>query len=378
VSVRRIIVLLLVFAHLDRCAKTAASFLAGLAPPEQHVEGTIVGAAFAGQDLIVAARRSGVRVFSRIDEQGRATTLATAVVDEPFGEGLSAGGARWWYGTAGLRGRAFGTLFLSGEASAPPVEAFLPLGVHAPFLWLPLEGKQPRGLFVFFRNEQELEVREETPAAEGRRWTFEAPPDYGFGIVWSAEPLAGGRIALVTAEGRPDVEQHLNLRLLGDDGAIVSRTLRAAPRFDHIRTAIDAAGRLAIVTESARAVDVTTIDPTAHGDPSWRRLADAGRHPEVVSTRNGFVAAWLSPGTGTGSSDSGRIRIRELDSRGAALDLFPGNVRAPIVLQRAGDDELLVANGSVLQRVPDDIAAAALLDALHHTAESIAHALDVP
>lgn len=289
-------------------------------------------------------------------------------VKEAFGEGLvSTADSRWWYGIAGVHRQQFGTLFLTSDSGDAVGSHFVPHDLHAPFMWLTLEEDHPRGLLVFLKSSVEMEAREVTPGAEGRRWTFEAPSDYGLGIVWSAEPLGDDRLALVTADGKPDVEERLTLRILGDEGVITTTILRTTRRFDRIRTAVDGVGHLAIVCETAWNVEATILDPGAPAEATWQKLGVPAENPVVLAVPDGFVAAWRD-------RESGRIRVHELNSRGASLDLFPTHERMPVVLQRAGDDDLLIASGSTYRRIPRNIAAAALLDWIHDVVESASRA----
>jgi len=369
-SFGKIIVLMLILAHLDRCARTWSAMLE-TTRAEEHLSRSeeFIAAAVVGEDVIAVTRNGGVRTIARIGQDGT-TPLARLDVEEPFGEALvSTADSHWWYGTAGFREQQFGTLFITGDSGDTVSSTFVPHDVHAPFMWLRLEEEKPRGLLVFFKSTAEMEAREVTAAAEGRRWTFEAPPEYGLGIVWSAEPIANDRIALVTADGKAGIEERLTLRILGNEGVIATTILRTERRFDRISTAVDGRGRLAVVCEWAWNVEAAIFAPDAPGEAKWQKLGAPAENPAVLAVPDGFVAAWRD-------RESGRIRVQELSARGVSLDLFSTHERMPVVLRRAGDDDLLIASGSAYQRIPRNVAAAALLEWIRDVSASAAPALD--
>lgn len=356
---------LLSLLQLEGCGKPICSMLGEATSPRREVRllsrGPIHDARLVGSDLIIVSGGTDDRKITRAREGALEETLADVEVQTFYGEGLVVvDHSRWWYGIAGGHGRRFGTSFVVGDTSSAATKTFVPHRFSGPFQWLPLEGSEPRGLFVFFRSETELEALEIGLDGPGRTWILEAPRQYGFRGGWSAERLADGRIVLIS------IDERMVARILGDAGAVQTIDLRNDERVLQIATASDDRGRVAVVVAVFRAPSIraTVFDPDRPSDQPWEILSD-GVHaglPAVIATSDGFVAAWVQRG------DSPTVQVRSLDRAGLTLNLGP-TVWTPdehrgVFLSRAGSEELIAVwqgRQTMMRRFPNAVSGFAFL-----------------
>ena len=203
-----------------------------------------------------------------------------------------------------------------------------------------------------------------------RAWVLSATFD-GSRIVrghWSAQRLDDGRIAVVCADGDPQREQRLLLRVLGDDGSVSERVLRTGKRFVYISTAVDAAGHLAIATETNVSPPIPTVEAAivdlSSDNPSpvnWFPLDDRrGAMPEVIDTKSGFVAAWTR-------KDDLHIHARNLPRALAPADIGTASIaRRPLFLNRTSDGAVGIVwnDPPSYRRVPSELSGFELLTEL--------------
>ena len=209
-------------------------------------------------------------------------------------------GDQWWYVTTmnGMGRAAVTFVKTDGEHKkqvAPDA------GFHS--YVITLSGEQPRALAVSDVGDAFL-AREIGWDGPLRSWRL--PRSY----LWphmTAEYLPDGRIALFS-----DAGGGLTMFALSDEGVVDTTVLRNL-RLGEFATAIDAAGRIAVVTVRANdgTIDGTVSDVSGIGATHWHVLGHRARvdvnRPQlrVIAGTSGFVAAWIN-------EDNGR-RIEALD-----------------------------------------------------------------
>lgn|GEM_PF-3025340 len=247
-----------------------------------------------------------------------------------LGPSLIAREGRVWFSRLGeLNGVS--TLFFLVSGDHPQLTKLTVAREHPP-VWLPIRGDDPRGLLVSIGDEQPaLHIDEVTVAGVK---PLAALSWWGTGINytqlhpsrWSAQPLADGRFAVLAVDGPPE-DMSLRLRVLGS-GVPTEATLSCGVAIDlPLSTAVNVDGRLAIVGVSkAHQVVAVMVDADRPQSAVCRVISDPGESaagaffgtPSVVSTAQGFVAAWIS--------DDGRVRACELR-----------NLRLPPVIVNVGE-----------------------------------------
>jgi hypothetical protein len=210
-------------------------------------------------------------------------------------DGLTVTGDGWWYTTFDERDGAAATTFVrSGGARTthPRPRTGKPLigGVH--WYLLALAGEEPGALELTYGYEETI-IRELDWKGAVRTWNLPAVPLIIPRPTMTAERLPDGRIALFS------IGDGLSMMLLSDEGAIEEKVLRNV-RITQFDTAIDGAGRIAVVTARKDGlIDAAIVDAGNAGSEEWQvlrrnaQVMGTMRELQVVKAANGFVAAWI-------------------------------------------------------------------------------------
>ena len=215
----------------------------------------------------------------------------------------------WWYaaldGIGGIPGRPATTFFRAdGTKKTHPSSLKQPVNSYL----IALPGEEPHALEISVTADS-THIRELDWGGLLRSWQL--PRIRPFWPHMTAESLSDGRIALFSG-----LEQ-LSLIILSDGGDVQATVLKEAPvpQFD---TAIDDAGRVAIVAACSDTATIETamIDVDRPSETEWRtirrsvRVTRRLREIQVLAGPRGFVAAWVDETLGR------RIEATELRMTG--------------------------------------------------------------
>lgn len=253
-------------------------------------------AVLAGEALIVVQGEGRERHLIRSTRR-EDRTLETMSLRGALGqEAIVMNGDRWWYGSTGEREGMVATTFVVDDGSGGATTSSVPVTGRGPYVFLPLRGEQPRGLQFAATNRETTKVSEVDATRAVRSWQVPRIDLLNAHVI--AERLPDHRVALFAVRGAD-----LELLVLEDKGQFETFSLRDAAPFQ-FATAIDAAGRIAIVTASSapggQSVEGTVLDLDDPAASTWYVLATNARlaawpsaELKVVSTPSGFVAAWV-------------------------------------------------------------------------------------
>jgi hypothetical protein len=299
-------------------------------------------------------------------------TLGSTWTVKPESDGVSVTGSEWWYATLDHRDGAAATTFVKSDGSR--VTYVRPRAVAA-MSWqlVIIPGEKPRAIELTYSAE-ETTAREVDWKGETRTWQL-PPVSHERRRRMIAQPLPDERIALLSNH------DGLALYLLADDGRFDTSTLRnvTVHQFD---AAIDPAGRLAIVAarnanpelpDDTGTIEVALVDPASPDHAEWRplrhdiRVTSDFREVQVVTTPEGFAAAWINELAGR------RIEATDIDARGRGgliVDIGQARPRghSPLLDLQAEDDTLLFwwDDGEHLfqRRLPTSLSGYALVNEL--------------
>lgn len=274
--------------------------------------------------------REIVRVTDEVGEPVRIqipATLESTFAGVPRGsDDFVAAGDDWWYVTFDMRDGVPATTFLESDGSrtthlGPRTE--VPLYGANHWYLVALAGEEPRALELTYTPENTA-IRELDGSGAVRSWTLPIATNAAPVSTMTAERLPDGRIALFSNE------DGLSMLLMSDDGAVETHVLRNV-RIAQFDTAIDDAGRIAIVTarKDDGIIEAAILNTANSGNEEWHvlerdaRVLGAMREIQVVKVANGFIAAWVD--------DAGkRIEATEIGERGTGgpvVDVGPASQR---------------------------------------------------
>lgn len=325
--------------------------------PDVELTARVQHAAVAGDDVVVVTFPAADRLVERAGATVARVRpgIAGAGYTSRGTDALVVNGESWWYASLDGIGRRAATTFVRSDGTrvthaAPgrgPTKSYL----------IAFPEDEPRAL-DFTSTLDGTIVRELDWSGSVRTWDL--PRDHDLWPHLTAERLPDGRIALFSSRSG------LTLYLLGDDGVVETRVLRNAhvTQFD---TAIDEAGRIAIVVASQAGVGAAVL--SVDEEPQWtilrRDVQVAGRLREVQVVRGarGFVGAWIRDGR------QRRIEAAELARPDVVVEIGPASPRGNSAFFdfQPLDDALVFFwdDGEHLfrRRTPADLSTVAILNA---------------
>ena len=256
----------------------------------------------------------------------------------------------WWFSRQGQEGNVSRVFFAVGGAGDDAVRqtrVVVPRSDRA--VWLPVRGSEARGMYVAIDEERhELVVTAVMPAGLTAMGAFPWPEDGAMRTLendrWSAEPLGGGRIAIIGIDAVD--EATLQLRIVGGAEpreAAIPCAERIAFPFD---TAVDASGRVSVVGLSEkRDVVAMLVDADQPRSARCRVISAPGERaarpgfgtPSVAWTGAAFVAGWIGEDGSVRACELGDLRTAP-----AIVDVAEdADVERPLRQLVYGDGELV-------------------------------------
>lgn len=241
----------------------------------------------------------------------------------------------WWFSRQGKQGVLSRVFFIVNDGTRR--QSQVNLGRQDRAVWMPIEGEEPRGVYVSIAEEQRaLRATEVRPTGMRLLATFPWQEQPGpkrslWNSRWSAEALRDGRIAIVSTEPI-DEESPLTLRVVGA-GEPVETKISCAVAIDHpIDSAVDASNNLAIVGLSKTREVVAMIIDVDRPQSARCSIISASSElaarqpfgtPSVAWTGDAFVVGWIGENErvlGCELGDLGRPPLIVEVGTGAELD----------------------------------------------------------